>query len=149
MLEPINILLLVEDDENDVIITERKIARSNIQINEILVATTVAETKALLLTKKVDVLLLDLNLPDSQGLDTVDIVRSIYSGILVVLTSIDDEQVGVDAIKRGADEFLIKSQLTEKLLVSAIYHAFARASRQATTAKVHETLNKLEELIKK
>lgn len=149
MPEPINVLLLVEDDENDVIITRRKISRSSIQVNELLVTTTLEETRSLISNKKVDVILLDLNLPDSQGLNSLEQVRSFYPGIIIVLTSIDDEHVGIEAIRRGADEFLVKSQLTEKLLVSSIYHAFERAKRQATIAKVGSTLDQLENMIKR
>ncbi len=147
MSQPLNILLLVEDDENDIIITKRKIVKSNIQINELLITSTLKDTKALLEKKPVDVILLDLNLPDSQGLDTLDEVRSIYTGIIVVLTSIDDELVGIEAIRKGADEYLVKNQISEKLLANSIYHAIERQKRWARVCRVHETLDKIQTMM--
>lgn len=147
MLEPINILLLVEDDDNDIIITKRKIARSNVQVNQLLITKTFEETKTLLTGGiNVDVVLLDLNLPDSSGLDTLDKVRTIYSGTLIVLTSIDDELIGIEAIRKGADEYLIKSQITEKMLTHSIYHAIVRHKRWENVKKTQQTLEKLDEI---
>lgn len=147
MLEPINVLLLVEDDDNDVIITKRKIARSSVQINHLLITRTFEETKKLLAERNdVDVILLDLNLPDSSGLDTLDKVRAIYDGTLIVLTSIDDELVGIEAIRKGADEYLVKSQLSEKLLTHSIYHAIVRHTRWENVKKAHQTLEKLDDI---
>lgn len=148
MLNPINVLLLVEDLDDDIVITKRKIARSHFVINKFLIARSLQETLDLLSSQNVDVILLDLNLPDSNGLDTLEKVRKIYNGTLIVLTSIDDEQIGIDAIRLGADEYLIKNQLTERLLSDSIYHAIERNKRQAHINKVQATLQKLESILK-
>lgn len=147
MAEPINMLLLVEDDDNDIIITRRKISRSAIQINQLLITRTLEETKDALKTHQVDVILLDLNLPDSQGLDTLDAVRTVYEGIVIVLTSIDDELVGIESIRRGADEYLVKNQLHEQLLGKAIYYAIERKKRWARIGEAHEKLDKLSDMV--
>jgi DNA-binding response OmpR family regulator len=146
MAQPLNVLLLVEDDDNDIIITKRKIAKANLAINELLITKSLSETKDTLKTKSIDVILLDLNLPDSIGLDTVDGVRNMYDGIIVVLTSIDDEHIGIEAIRHGADEYLVKSQLTEKALHNAIYYGLARKQRQDTLKRVNSTLEMLSSL---
>lgn len=147
MENKIDVLLLVEDDDNDIIITGRKIEKSNVQIGEFLITRTLEETITLLNRRRVDLVLLDLNLPDSRGLDTVDGVRSVYDGIIIVLTSIDDERVGVDAIRKGADEYLVKSQLTEKTLGTAIQHAVERKKRWALVHSVNETISKLDQML--
>lgn len=146
-METINLLLLVEDDENDIIITKRKLNRANLPINELLVTKTLAETKSLLNTHKVDIILLDLNLPDSRGLDTVDSVRAFYNGIIIVLTSIDDELSGINAIRRGADEYLVKSHITDETLKKAIYFSLERQRRWARVSHVEQTIKKLEKAV--
>jgi DNA-binding response OmpR family regulator len=56
-----------------------------------------------------DVVLLDLNLPDSRGLDTVRQAHAAASSVpLVVLTGHDDEALAFEALKKGAQDFLVK-----------------------------------------
>ncbi len=149
MPQTLNVLLLVEDDENDIIITKRKIAKANLLIKNLLITRTLAETKELIKNQEIDAVLLDLNLPDSAGLDTLDGLRPLFDGIIVVLTSIDDEQVGIESIRRGADEYLVKSQLTDQTLAHAIFYSIERRKRWATLCRVTETLDKLDNALKK
>jgi PAS domain S-box-containing protein len=62
-----------------------------------------------------DIILLDLGLPDSQGLDTLARVCALAVGIpIVVLTGLDDETVGLDAVHRGAQDYLVKGHILGK-----------------------------------
>ena len=79
--------------------------------------------------REYDVLLLDLNLPDSRGLDTVVAARRKAAGIpIVVLTCYEDEAVGVEAIALGAQDYLIKDRLNMTLLGRAIRFAIERSA---------------------
>jgi response regulator of citrate/malate metabolism len=147
-MNPVNVLLLVEDDENDVIIIRRKMARSNVVINNLLTATTLRETKEILLKNSVDVIILDLNLPDSNGLNTLDEVLQIYSGVIIVFTSIDDSNIGVEAINHGADDFLIKNQTDEKDIWRSIYYSMERRKARRKVTRIEEALDKLDNLMK-
>lgn len=147
-MNPVNVLLLVEDDPNDVIIIRRKMARSNVIINNLLMATTLKETKEILLKNSIDVMILDLNLPDSSGLNTLDEILKVYSGITIVLTSIDDSSIGVEAINHGADDFLIKNQTNEKDIWRSIYYCLERRKARRKVTRIEEGLDKLENLIK-
>jgi two-component system, NarL family, sensor histidine kinase UhpB len=147
-MNPVNVLLLVEDDENDVIIIRRKMARSNVVINNLLTATTLRETKEILLKNSVDVIILDLNLPDSNGLNTLDEVLQIYSGVIIVFTSIDDSNIGVEAINHGADDFLIKNQTDEKDIWRSIYYSMERRKAYRKVTRIEEALDRLDSLMK-
>lgn len=148
MSSPANILLLlVEDDENDIIITKRKIAKSSIKLKDLVVVNTLAEGKAIVATTQFDVVLLDLNLPDSSGLNTLEEMRKVYDGILIVLTSIDDEMVGVEAIKSGADDYLVKTNLNEKILSGAIYYSIERRKRWSRASSVTSQIETLDNMI--
>ena len=72
----------------------------------------------------IDVVLLDLNLPDSDGLETLSAVRGVSNAVpIIVLTGVRDRETGMEAFNRGADEYLVKDQISSDLLIRSIYHA--------------------------
>lgn len=74
-----------------------------------------------------DVILLDLSLPDSAGLATVERARSAAATIpIVVLTSADDDSLGRQAVRLGAEDYLVKDQVDERLIYRAVSHAIER-----------------------
>ncbi|AFZ72280.1 bacterio-opsin activator domain-containing protein [Natronobacterium gregoryi] len=80
----------------------------------------------------VDVVLLDLNLPDSTGIETLEatgeaIDEATDATPIVVLTGVREQEVGVKALQQGAQDFLVKDEVTSELLVRTIYHAIERA----------------------
>lgn len=81
----------------------------------------------LLARKEYDIVLLDLMLPDSRGIETLVRVRAMAPGLpAVVLTNIDQEEIGVEAIARGAQDFLSKSKVDARRLRHAIDFALER-----------------------
>jgi DNA-binding response OmpR family regulator len=82
---------------------------------------------ARLLQQKFDVVLLDLSLPDSQGLHTVrEIERAAPQTPVVVLTGLDDEAVALEAVRAGAQDYLVKSDVAGHLLARVIRYAIER-----------------------
>lgn len=74
-----------------------------------------------------DVILLDLTLPDSFGLDTVEKLLSEVKDIpVVIMTGLEDEELGMKAVRLGAQDYLIKLQIDGKTLVRSIVYAMAR-----------------------
>ncbi|MBF0505524.1 MAG: response regulator [Nitrospirae bacterium] len=74
-----------------------------------------------------DVVLLDLELPDSQGLDTYANLHSQFSGVpIVVLSGLPDESLAVKAVSDGAQDYLVKGQIDGKLLARSIRYAIER-----------------------
>jgi signal transduction histidine kinase len=72
----------------------------------------------------IDAVLLDLNLPDSERLDTLTALRRAADTVpIIVLTGMRDRETGMEAFHRGADEYLVKDQLNRDLLIRSIYHA--------------------------
>jgi two-component system sensor histidine kinase/response regulator len=75
----------------------------------------------------VDVVLLDLHLPDSMGIETVErLLRAAPKLPVVVLTSIDDDDLGMQAVSQGAQDFLLKGQVDSPLLLRALRYAIER-----------------------
>lgn len=79
----------------------------------------------------VDIVLLDLGLPDSTGLDTLGAVLEHAATVpIVVLTGLTDETVGVQAVQQGAQSYLVKDELSSALLVRSLRHAWERHERE-------------------
>jgi signal transduction histidine kinase len=84
-----------------------------------------------------NVVLLDLGLPDSHGLDTLVLVRAQAPDVpIVVLTGFDDEEMGDRTLHEGAQDFLVKGQVDSKVLARSMRYAIAR--KAAELALVHE-----------
>lgn len=98
-----------------------------------------------------DVILLDLGLPDSQGLDTLRAVRSrVPSMPLLLLTGIDDEELGSAAVDMGAQDYLVKGQIDAPLLFRAVRYSIQRKKIEETVRKgkdLSEALNNIYEII--
>lgn len=93
----------------------------------------------------IDVVLLDLSLPDSQGLETfVRLHRHAPSVPVVVLSGLDDERVALRAVQEGAQDYLVKGRVDGDTLVRALRYALERqrleAQRQALTRQQDEFL---------
>ena len=80
-----------------------------------------------------DTVLLDLSLPDSQGLNTILKVRAQAPEIpLVVLTGQDDESLGLSAVQGGAQDYLVKGHADGNLLARCLLYSIERQRMQAT-----------------
>ena len=74
-----------------------------------------------------DIVLSDLSLPDSQGLDTINSLHSVAKNTpLIVLTGLDDKEIALQALARGAQDYLVKDQITPEVLVRTIRYARER-----------------------
>ncbi len=92
----------------------------------------------LLRVQPFDLVLLDLSLPDSQGLETFNRLQSHAVSIpIVVLTGLDNESLGVQAVRAGAQDYLVKGQLDGERLVRVLRYAVERKrSENALRAKI-------------
>jgi len=90
-----------------------------------------------LATERFDAVLLDLSLPDSQGLDTFTTLHAQTLAMpVVILTGLDDKVLAVEAVKEGAQDYLVKDQVDGHLLVRAIHYAIER--KRAEEALRHQ-----------
>jgi len=77
--------------------------------------------------EKFDVVLSDLELPDSRGLDTFVKVHAAFPDIpIIILTGLDDETGALEAVHQGAQEYLVKSQMNSRNLVRVIRYSIER-----------------------
>lgn len=118
-------LLLVEDDAGDALLVQSLLAAAAPNVDVTRVAT-LREAEELL-PAALDCVLLDLGLPDAMGFDGLERLRAAASGAaIVVLTGHDDEQRGMEALSRGAEDYLVKGTVDGPLLARAIRYAIER-----------------------
>ncbi len=118
-------MLLVEDNDDYAAFVRAQLASRSMSVER--VATAAAAVDALA-HGTFDAVLLDLELPDSSGLCTVDRVRGTSDVLpLIVLTDSDDETMAVQVVQRGAQDCLVKSRTDVELLYRSIRYACERA----------------------
>ena len=92
---------------------------------------------------ELDVVLLDLSLPDSQGLATFSRVHALAPQLpIIVLTGLDDEALGLKTVQEGAQDYLVKDSTSPALLVRSVRYAVERKRAEELTARVLEELRK-------
>jgi len=91
-----------------------------------------------------DVVLLDLGLPDSQGLDTYAKVHAQFPRLpIIVLSGLHDESMAVRAVRDGAQDYLVKGQIDGNLLFRSIQYAIERKQTSEALQQSHEQLRSL------
>jgi two-component system KDP operon response regulator KdpE len=118
-------IVLVVDDEPPIRrLLKRKLTTQNYQVVEAETAKTALE---LLRSERPDLVVLDLGLPDMDGLDLIPVIREQSRVPIVVLSSRGDERVKVEALLRGADDYITKPFGMEELvarLYTALRHSY-------------------------
>lgn len=124
-------VLVVEDDPEHALIIRQSLARAGDGACEVSQVTRFDEALSDLAERRFDVILLDLSLPDSKGLDGIRSLRARFPEIpVVVLTASDSEVLGVESVRAGAQDYLVKGHVTGPVLVRAIRYAMARNQTQ-------------------
>jgi DNA-binding NtrC family response regulator len=124
-------VLLVEDNPGDARLLEEDLREVPGEEFELTHVERMEEASDRLREEEYDVVLLDLSLPDSSGLDTVKRTFSEAPTMpIVVLTGMDDESLGLSAVREGAQDYLVKGQTQGRMLVRAIHYALERERLQ-------------------
>jgi signal transduction histidine kinase len=125
-MKPIKTLLVIEDNPGDARLL-REMFNDGSRSTELAVAATMGEAERYLLDNAVDIIVLDLGLPDSQGLDAVRRARLAgRNAPLVVLTGLDDEAMAAQTLGEGAQDYMIKGEIEAKGLFRALRYAIER-----------------------
>ncbi|OUL27371.1 response regulator [Nostoc sp. 106C] len=120
-------VLLVEDNPGDVLLLQEFLKDVTAAVVELIPVEQLDEALSYLAHESFDVMLLDLSLPDSQGLETfIRAHNQAKSTPIIVLTGINDETLALKAMQEGAQDYLIKGQVTGDLLVRSMRYAIER-----------------------
>jgi diguanylate cyclase (GGDEF)-like protein len=124
---PVTTVLLVEDNPADARLLREALAEIADSRFEITHCETLAQAHEFLAKNTSDVILSDLGLPDSQGLETIRHIHKAAPGVpVVVLTALNDESFGGQVLQEGAQDYLVKGQIDGRLLWRALRYAMER-----------------------
>jgi ActR/RegA family two-component response regulator len=131
-------ILIVEDDEKFARVLSKQLTKNNY---DVAYAGSLAQSLDFVKKDKVELVLLDLGLPDSSGLLTYEKFSKEASDIpVVILTGLDDEKIAFEAVKKGAQDYLVKGEVDNRILMRSLNYAIERS-------KLLFRLRKLQELV--
>ncbi|HET7319127.1 MAG TPA: PAS domain S-box protein [Nitrospirota bacterium] len=120
-------VLLVEDDSNDARLIEYALSRVMKTPYQVVCAGRLSQARECLCGREVDIILLDLGLPDGYGLTTFDQIHALTPLVpVIVLTGQDNDELAVEAVRRGAQDFLVKGRFDSGLLYRSLHYAIER-----------------------
>jgi DNA-binding response OmpR family regulator len=120
-------ILIVEDNPADADFIREMLSQAGQLQFHVESAQRLSGALARLEQKDIDLVLLDLGLPDSQGLPTFQALRKAAPGIpVIVLSGNNDQELAIAAVRDGAQDYLVKGQIGGGLLVRAIQYALER-----------------------
>ncbi len=146
-------VLLIEDDQADAFLIQELLAESAAGkkgegVNaDICRAERLADGIRQAMKGEFDIIISDLGLPDSQGLTTVKKLASVVRHIpILVMTGLDDQRLGFEAVNAGAQDYLVKGQVSGEMLVRSIRYAI---ERKRIENEKHEVIVELQEALAK
>ena len=126
-------ILLVEDNAAEVALIQELLAEASPTPFELRSVNRLADGIECLRLNGFNIVLLDLSLPDSRGLETVIQFKAEASSIpMIVLTALNDELIALESVRKGAQDYLFKGQLEGELLLRAIKYAIERQQIEET-----------------
>ena len=137
-------ILLIEDNPGDARLVQELLwgATGGPSRFEIELADRLSKGLERLSTEKMDVVLLDLGLPDSKGLDTLRRLREeTEKAVVVVLTGLDDEEVAVQCLLHGAQDYLVKGRFDAHLLGRSVRYAIERKRAEEALQRERQRFN--------
>jgi signal transduction histidine kinase len=137
-------VLLVEDNPDDAYLIRRLLTRFSFTTFDLQVASRLQEGLSILNADAFDIVLLDLNVPDSFGLDTLLTAQANAPHVpIVVMTSLTDEGLGIRAVQLGAQDYLVKGEVDSNLLYRAISYAIERKQVEQELRRHRDHLEEL------
>ena len=137
--------LYIEDNLADFKLLESRFKRNDIfKGSSIHTCNTIKEADALVTRNEYNLILLDLSLPDAHGLEGVNFFQKKHPFYpIVVLTGNTDKQIAVQAIKEGAQDYLIKGEFTDELFFRVCNYAIERKKINSQQKKILKEVEKL------
>lgn len=141
LTRPIDHLLLIEDNRAEARLLQELLKGSPLHHTDVKAVTRLAEGIDHCAHHAVDVVMLDLTLPDSHGLASLDTLQAQVPGLpIVVLTNTNDDALAVEAVRRGAQDYLVKRLINQDLLVRSLRYAVERQQIEEALRAANETL---------
>ena len=136
-------VLLIEDNPGDVRLIQEMVGEIQNGLIKLEIYGTLYEGIQTLNQNEFQVILLDLSLPDSYGLETINRMLEIANDLpIIILTGTDDQLLAIEAVKSGAQDYLIKGNINSVFLERSIYYSIERHNVKRELIKSEEKYHK-------
>ncbi|MFB2893398.1 response regulator [Aerosakkonemataceae cyanobacterium BLCC-F50] len=136
-------ILLVEDNLAEARLLKEVLKGAILSRFNLAHVKRLGEAIATLETETFDVVLLDLTLPDSEGLASLDsLIKHAPSLPVVVLTNTNDDELAIESVRHGAQDYLMKRQINQEILVRSLRYAIERKQAAEALREANEILEK-------
>src|SRR5690242_1373753 len=116
-------ILTVEDSPSDLFLIERMLRQSSLGIGRLYSTDRIRRAYEILQSEEINLVLLDLTLPDSFGINSfLQLKPAVQKIPVIILTGLSDTNLAVEAIKEGAQDYLVKGEFSEGLLTKSIQY---------------------------
>lgn len=144
-------VLLIEDNRGDNLLLQAMLSDARRESFKVLSAYDLAEGIRLGKKQMPDIILIDLGLPDSEGMESFNKIYDACPDIpIIVMTGFNDEDTALEAVRRGAQDFIVKGQAESSLLIRALKYAIQRKhleqEREELILKLKDALGKIKTL---
>jgi PAS domain S-box-containing protein len=137
-------ILIIEDNPGDMFLLEETLSLTRITIGKVLKAYTATDAIKLLQEHTVDVVLLDLSLPDSSGFNSYEQINEYASAIpIIILTGLADMDLALETMASGGQDYLIKGEFDEHLLAKSIQYSIERNRIRESLRESNESYRNL------
>jgi PleD family two-component response regulator len=134
-------ILLIEDSKGDARLLEESLAEVPGASFKVIWAVRLEQGLRYLADEEINLILLDLGLPDSDGFETFKKIHGASPDVpIIVMTGLNDEKLALEAVRDGAQDYLVKGQVDGNLLIRAMRYAIERKKLEIEREKIIEKL---------
>ncbi|MFA5554298.1 MAG: ATP-binding protein [Phycisphaerae bacterium] len=134
-------VLIVEDDRGDAKVLHKLLLESALPVSNIKFAERLQAAFEILEKEEIDVIFLDLGLPDSTGIDSIGTVNEKAPNTpIIVLSGLDDAEIVVKAVHRGVEDYLVKGNVDPSLLARTVRYAIEHKQTKKTLAEKQKNI---------
>ncbi len=120
-------ILVIEDNEIHLYLLDQYLTFSSLNIGTVHRASSIESAMELLETNKPNIIFLDLFLPDSDGLESYSMIQSkIKTAAIIVISSLSDINITLEALALGAEDYLVKGEFDERILEKSVRYSLER-----------------------
>ncbi|HWK06821.1 MAG TPA: PAS domain S-box protein [Puia sp.] len=135
-------ILTIEDNPSDLFLVEHMLRSSSLEIGNLYSTDRIVQACEMLQSHEIDLVLLDLTLPDSFGINSfIHLIPIVQKIPVIILTGLSDTCLALEAIKEGAQDYLVKGEFNENLLVKSIQYSLERKRNLENLRESNERFN--------
>ena len=130
-MQTVNQIIIIEHSQKSFLLLKENLANTSLLINEVIHLQSLKELFQLPSNTTPDLVFLDLDLPDSKGLETFAYVNHFFAqSPVIILSRLDDLESTLQAIQAGAQDYLIKGDFEKKILVRCVQNSIERKKNE-------------------